>query len=68
VSYPPTPAPILDAIPAPSAVRDRLAEIARERAVLKALLRVSHQAQQVRSQSPPAGQQPAKPRGCADVA
>jgi hypothetical protein len=45
--------PLISEIPTPDAVRDRLAQLARERMLLRSLLRLSHQrddaAQQERS-------------------
>jgi hypothetical protein len=39
--------PLIETIPAPDAVRDRLAQLALERALLKALLRLSQRKEQV---------------------
>jgi hypothetical protein len=39
--------PLIQAIPAPDALRDRLAQLALERALLKALLRLSQRKEQV---------------------
>jgi hypothetical protein len=35
--------PLINGIPSPDAVRDRLAQLARERMLLRSLLRLSHQ-------------------------
>jgi hypothetical protein len=35
--------PLINGIPTPDAVRDRLAQLARERLLLRSLLRLSHQ-------------------------
>ena len=44
--------PLIQAIPDPDAVRDRLAQISCERALLKTLLKLSKRKEQVRERAP----------------
>jgi hypothetical protein len=42
--------PLINGIPTPDAVRERLAQLARERTLLRSLLRLSHQREDVAQQ------------------